>query len=85
MDSFVNLFVFDVITSLFIETLWLIPVAIGAMIWLIMRDESAFSSADNLTRFYYILTAPVTILPFTVFYRSNKKNHLNRYWFSTVY
>lgn len=54
---------FDVITSLFIETLWLIPVAIGAMIWLIMRDESAFSSADNLTRFYYILTAPVTILP----------------------
>lgn len=67
---------FDVITSLFIETLWLIPVAIGAMIWLIMRDESAFSSADNLTRFYYILTAPVTILPLLFFTAAIKRTTL---------
>ena len=67
---------FDVITSLFIETLWLIPVAIGAMIWLIMRDESAFSAADNLTRFYYILTAPVTILPLLFFTAAIKRTTL---------
>lgn len=67
---------FDVITSLFIETLWLLPVAIGVTIWLLMRGESALSSADNLTRFYYILTAPVTILPLLFFTAAIKKTTL---------
>ncbi|QAV22413.1 EamA family transporter RarD [Proteus hauseri] len=67
---------FDIITSLFIETLWLIPLAIGVTIWLFSRDESALSSADNLTRFYYILTAPVTILPLLFFTAAIKRTTL---------
>lgn len=67
---------FDVITSLFFETLWLLPVAIGITFWLFIHGNSAFSSADNLTRFYYILTAPVTILPLLFFTAAVKRTTL---------
>lgn len=67
---------FDVITSLFMETLWLMPLAVGATIWLFMSGRSALPDADNLTCFYYILTAPVTILPLLFFTAAIKRTTL---------
>lgn len=67
---------FDVITSLFMETLWLMPLAIGVTLWLFITEKSALPSADNLTRFYYILTAPVTILPLLFFTAAVKRTTL---------
>lgn len=58
---------YDIITSLFVETLWLLPVAVGLLFWFDSTGQSSLNSADNLTRFYFMMTAPVTIIPLLFF------------------
>nr|WP_314263350.1 EamA family transporter RarD [uncultured Moellerella sp.] len=67
---------FDVITSLFLEALWLLPIAIGIMYWLNARGESIVIGGDLNTKLLYILTAPVTILPLLFFTAAIKRTTL---------
>lgn len=67
---------FDVITSLFLEALWLLPLAIVIMFWLDNQGESAVLSGDFEIKLLYMLTAPVTILPLLFFTAAIKRTTL---------
>ncbi|MDR0806108.1 MAG: EamA family transporter RarD [Enterobacteriaceae bacterium] len=67
---------YDTFTALTIETLWLVPLAIGLMIWLSASGEGTLDDADTITHIYYALTAPVTILPLLFFTTAVKRTSL---------
>ncbi|AKJ42530.1 EamA family transporter RarD [Pragia fontium] len=67
---------FDILTALTVETLWLVPLAIGLMFWLPAHGESALTNADLTLRIYYALTAPVTLLPLLFFAAAIKRTTL---------
>lgn len=75
--GFIKKFIkYDIITALFFETLWLIPLAIGITIYLSVAGTSTLAQSDNLTRFYYMLSAPVTIIPLLTFAAAIKRTSL---------
>ncbi|BBG59801.1 MULTISPECIES: EamA family transporter RarD [Providencia] len=67
---------FDVITSLFIEALWLLPLAIGITWWLSANNMSAVMNGDWQTKILYMLAAPVTIIPLLFFTAAIKRTTL---------
>lgn len=67
---------FDVITSLFIEAAWLLPVAIGIMWWLSVNGTSAVMVGDWQIKLLYMLAAPVTIVPLLFFTAAIKRTTL---------
>lgn len=67
---------YDVITALTIETIWLLPLAIGLVFWLPANNISALTNADITTRAYYALTAPITLLPLLFFAAAIKRTSL---------
>lgn len=67
---------FDVITSLFLEALWLLPVAIAIIWWLSSKGESAVASGDWYIKVLYMLAAPVTIIPLLFFTAAIKRTSL---------
>lgn len=75
--GFIRKFIrYDILTALTFETLWLYPIAIAITLWLSFNGQSVLSRADNLTRFYYILSAPVTIIPLLFFAAAIKRTSL---------
>lgn len=75
--GFIRKFIrYDILTALTFETLWLYPIAIAITLWLSFNGQSVLSHADNLTRFYYILSAPVTIIPLLFFAAAIKRTSL---------
>lgn len=67
---------FDVITSLFLEALWLLPIAIGITWWLSSKGLSAVEAGDWQLRILYMLAAPVTIIPLLFFTAAIKRTSL---------
>ncbi|EKT64945.1 EamA family transporter RarD [Providencia burhodogranariea] len=67
---------FDVITSLFIEAVWLLPVAIGITWWLTANGTSAVAVGDWHIKLLYMLAAPVTIIPLLFFTAAIKRTTL---------
>lgn len=67
---------FDVITSLFIEAVWLLPVAIGITWWLSANGTSAVAVGDWYIKLLYILAAPITIIPLLFFTAAIKRTTL---------
>ncbi|MFV0518670.1 MAG: EamA family transporter RarD [Lachnospirales bacterium] len=57
----------DSFVSLFIETLTLLPVAIGVMIYFESKGQGAFTSGDTQLIMYTVLTGIVTLVPL-IFY-----------------
>ncbi|WP_368877730.1 EamA family transporter RarD [Providencia vermicola] len=67
---------FDVITSLFIEAIWLLPVAGGITWWLSVNENSAVAAGDWQIKLLYMLAAPVTIIPLLFFTAAIKRTTL---------
>ncbi|MCW2258132.1 RarD protein [Providencia alcalifaciens] len=67
---------FDVITSLFMEAAWLLPVAIGVTWWLSDNGTSAVAVGDWHIKLLYMLAAPVTIIPLLFFTAAIKRTTL---------
>ncbi|EMF4709842.1 EamA family transporter RarD [Providencia stuartii] len=67
---------FDVITSLFVEAMWLLPVAIGITWWLSANGTSAIEAGDWQIKLLYMLAAPVTIIPLLFFTAAIKRTTL---------
>ncbi|NIA45583.1 MULTISPECIES: EamA family transporter RarD [Providencia] len=67
---------FDVITSLFLEALWLLPIAIGITWWLNSNGLSAVAEGDWQVKILYMLAAPVTIIPLLFFTAAIKRTSL---------
>lgn len=67
---------FDVITSLFMEAVWLLPVAIGITWWLSANGTSAVAVGDWHIKLLYMLAAPVTIIPLLFFTAAIKRTTL---------
>ncbi|WP_272667370.1 MULTISPECIES: EamA family transporter RarD [unclassified Providencia] len=67
---------FDVITSLFIEAIWLLPVAGGITWWLSVNESSAVAAGDWQIKLLYMLAAPVTIIPLLFFTAAIKRTTL---------
>ncbi|EPL9569484.1 EamA family transporter RarD [Providencia rettgeri] len=67
---------FDVITSLFLEALWLLPIAMGITWWLLSKGLSAVETGDWQLRTLYMLAAPVTIIPLLFFTAAIKRTSL---------
>lgn len=54
-------------SGLFVETLVLLPMAMGYWIWLMNTGISDFSSRDPFLSFLLVLAGPITILPLLLF------------------
>ncbi|QIC15071.1 EamA family transporter RarD [Providencia vermicola] len=67
---------FDVITSLFIEAIWLLPVAGGITWWLSVNESSAVAAGDWQIKLLYMLAAPVTFIPLLFFTAAIKRTTL---------
>lgn len=67
---------FDVISSLFLEALWLLPVALGITWWLSSKGLSVVEAGDWQLRALYMLAAPVTIIPLLFFTAAIKRTSL---------
>lgn len=67
---------FDVITSLFLEALWLLPIAIAISWWLASNGLSAVAQGDWQVKVLYMLAAPVTIIPLLFFTAAIKRTSL---------
>ncbi|BBV03305.1 EamA family transporter RarD [Providencia rettgeri] len=67
---------FDVITSLFLEALWLLPIAIAITWWLASHGLSAVTQGDWQIKVLYMLAAPVTIIPLLFFTAAIKRTSL---------
>lgn len=67
---------FDVITSLFLEALWLLPTAIAITWWLASHGLSAVTQGDWQIKVLYMLAAPVTIIPLLFFTAAIKRTSL---------
>ncbi|WIE09203.1 MULTISPECIES: EamA family transporter RarD [Providencia] len=67
---------FDVITSLFLEALWLLPIAIVITWWLASHGLSAVTQGDWQIKVLYMLAAPVTIIPLLFFTAAIKRTSL---------
>lgn len=67
---------FDVITSLFLEALWLLPIAIAISWWLASNGLSAVAQGDWQIKVLYMLAAPVTIIPLLFFTAAIKRTSL---------
>lgn len=67
---------FDVITSLFVEAAWLLPIALVITGWLSMNGSSAVASSDWQIKILYMLAAPVTIIPLLFFTAAIKRTTL---------
>ncbi|MEQ4622134.1 EamA family transporter RarD [Providencia vermicola] len=67
---------FDVITSLFIEAIWLLPVAGGITWWLSVNESSAVAAGDWQIKLLYMFAAPVTIIPLLFFTAAIKRTTL---------
>lgn len=67
---------FDVITSLFIEALWLLPMAFVIVGWLSANGLSAVTAGDWQVKMLYMLAAPVTIIPLLFFTAAIKRTTL---------
>lgn len=75
--GFIRKFIrYDILTALTLETLWLYPLAIAITLYLGISGQSTLSHADNLTYFYYMLSAPVTIIPLLFFAAAIKRTSL---------
>ncbi len=57
----------DSISGLFIETLWLLPLSAGFMIWLIVKQEFQFITEGNETMLILMCAGLVTSLPLLSF------------------
>ena len=57
----------DAIPSLFVQTLFLTPFAVGYMVWLAQRDELVFGHAGVAHTLLMIGAGPVTALPLLLF------------------
>ncbi|WP_318837280.1 MULTISPECIES: EamA family transporter RarD [unclassified Providencia] len=67
---------FDEITSLFLEALWLLPIAIAITWWLASHGLSAVTQGDWQIKVLYMLAAPVTIIPLLFFTAAIKRTSL---------
>lgn len=67
---------YDIFTALMVETLWLLPVAIGITVALDHSGQSVLASSDNMTRVLYALSAPVTLIPLFFFAAAIKRTTL---------
>ncbi|WP_272680448.1 EamA family transporter RarD [Providencia sp. PROV032] len=67
---------FDVITSLFLEALWLLPIAIAITWWLVSNGLSEVAQGDWQIKILYMLAAPVTIIPLLFFTAAIKRTSL---------
>lgn len=67
---------YDIVTALTLETLWLFPLGITITLYLSVSGQSVLADADDLTRFYYSLSAPVTLLPLLFFAAAVKRTSL---------
>ncbi|MBQ0535377.1 EamA family transporter RarD [Providencia huaxiensis] len=67
---------FDVITSLFLEALWLLPIAIAITWWLVSNGLSEVVQGDWQIKILYMLAAPVTIIPLLFFTAAIKRTSL---------
>ncbi|MEX6314848.1 EamA family transporter RarD [Providencia manganoxydans] len=67
---------FDVITSLFVEAVWLLPIAFVIIGWLSANDLSAVFAGDWSIKMLYMLAAPVTIIPLLFFTAAIKRTTL---------
>lgn len=66
--GFIRKFIrYDLTTSLLVESLWLLPLAVVLYFWLESTGQSTFATADDFTRLCFVLTAPVTLLPLLFF------------------
>lgn len=54
-------------SGLFVETLVLLPLAMGYWLWLMNTGMSDFSSTDPILSFLLVLAGPITILPLLLF------------------
>jgi chloramphenicol-sensitive protein RarD len=54
-------------SGLFVETLVLLPLAMGYWVWLLNTGTSDFSSRDPFLSFLLVLAGPITILPLLLF------------------
>lgn len=57
----------DAMPGLFAETLLLFPIAMGALIWLMVTQAAALPTADANTHMLLILAGPVTVIPLLLF------------------
>lgn len=53
--------------GLFIETLILLPAALGSAVWLVRTDIARFAGGDTALSFYLSLAGPITVLPLLFF------------------
>ena len=53
--------------GLFIETLVLLPIALGYLVWIMLAGEAAFSPADPRLAGILLLAGPLTVLPLLFF------------------
>ena len=60
---------YDILTALTVETAWLFPAAVAVMIWMPLK-------ADTATQIYYMLSAPVTLIPLLLFAAAVKSTTL---------
>lgn len=67
---------FDIFTSLFLEALWLFPIALGIMWWLSEKGLSAVIGGSWQINILYMLSAPVTIIPLLFFTAAIKRTTL---------
>ncbi|WP_205438449.1 EamA family transporter RarD [Edwardsiella tarda] len=67
---------YDIMTSLTLETLWMLPLAIGITFWLQLNGESGLTGVSSTHYLLYILTAPVTYAPLLLFAAAIKRTSL---------
>ena len=60
---------YDILTALTVETAWLFPAAAAVLIWMPLN-------ADTATQVYYMLSAPVTLIPLLLFAAAVKNTTL---------
>ncbi|WP_298773345.1 EamA family transporter RarD [uncultured Shewanella sp.] len=58
---------YDAMTSVMVESVVLFPFALGFVTYEIATGSSVFMHSSPVTQFYFILTAPVTLVPVILF------------------
>lgn len=63
--------------GLFIETLILLPLAAGYLLWIIGSEAAAFRASDPLLAFTLILAGPITVVPLLSFALAARRLNLS--------
>nr|UCQ32340.1 EamA family transporter RarD [Edwardsiella piscicida] len=67
---------YDIMTSLTLETVWMLPLALGITLWLQINGGSDLGGLSLSEYSLYILTAPVTYAPSLLFAAAIKRTSL---------